>query len=141
MIDHNSSQNDIYDNLLSLDASKEAIINQSQVIKKIANSGESVIIGRCADYILKENENLIKIFIYAPMDYKIKNIIKNYGDNKKEAQEHILKSDKARATYYGVIANQVWGDKDNYDLCLNAKIGNENLVKFICDYIKTSNLK
>lgn len=98
MIDHNSFQNDIYDNLLSLDASKEAIINQSQVIKKIANSGESVIIGRCADYILKENENLIKIFIYAPMDYKIKNIMKNYGDNEKEAQEHILKSDKARAT-------------------------------------------
>lgn len=136
MIDHDLSQNEIYDNFLSLDASKEAIINQSKVIKKIANSGEAVIIGRCADYILKENENLIKIFIYAPMDYKIKNIMQNYGDNKKEAQEHILKSDKARATYYGVIANQVWGDKDNYDLCLNAKIGNENLAKFICDYIK-----
>ena len=69
------------------------------------------------------------------MDYKIKNIMKNYGDNEKEAKQHILASDKARATYYSIIANKNWGDKCNYDLCIDSKIGNENVVKIISDYI------
>mgnify|MGYP004590345439 FL=1 len=136
MIDNNYTEEEIYDNFLSLDVKKEAIINQSKVIKKIANKGDAVIIGRCADYILNDNDNLVKVFIYAPLDYKIKNIMKNYGDNEKEAKKHIINSDKSRAAYYGVIANKVWGDKNNYDLCIDARIGNENVVKIICNYIK-----
>ena len=136
MINHNWSEEELYDNYLSLDTSKEAIINQSKVIKEIANKEDAVIIGRCADYILNENKNLIKIFIYAPLDYKIKNVMKNYGDNEKQAKKHILDSDKTRATYYGVIANKVWGDKNNYDLCIDARIGNKNVVEIIWNYVK-----
>lgn len=136
MIDNNYTEEEIYDKFLSLDVKKEAIINQAKVIKKIANNGDSVIIGRCADYILNDNDNLVKVFIYAPLDYKIKNIMKNYGDNEKEAKKHIIASDKSRATYYGVIANKVWGDKNNYDLCIDARIENENVVKIICNYVK-----
>ena len=132
----NNSDEEIYDNFLSLDASKEAIINQSKVIKEIANSTNAVIIGRCADYILKENKNLVKVFIYAPMDYKIKNVMKNYGDSEKDAKKHIINSDKSRSNYYSAIANKSWGDKNNYDICIDAKVGNENVVKIICDYIK-----
>ena len=135
MIDNNYTE-EIYDKFLSLDVKKEAIINQAKVIKKIANNGDAVIIGRCADYILNDNDNLVKVFIYAPLDYKIKNIMKNYGDNEKEAKKHIIASDKSRAAYYGVIANKVWGDKNNYDLCIDARIGNENVVKIICNYVK-----
>lgn len=136
MIDNNYTEEEIYDKFLSLDVKKEAIINQAKVIKKIANNGDAVIIGRCADYILNDNDNLVKVFVYAPLDYKIKNIMKNYGDNEKEAKKHIIASDKSRAAYYGVIANKVWGDKNNYDLCIDARIGNENVVKIICNYIK-----
>ena len=136
MINHNWSEEELYDNYLSLDTSKEAIINQSKVIKEIANKEDAVIIGRCADYILSENKNLIKIFIYAPLNYKIKNVMKNYGDNEKQAKKHILDSDKTRATYYGVIANKVWGDKNNYDLCIDARIGNKNVVEIIWNYVK-----
>lgn len=136
MINRDYSTEEIYDNFLSLDVSKDAIINQSKVIKKIANEGNAVIIGRSADYILKDNKNLIKVFIYANMDYRVKNIMKNYGDNEKEAKNHILESDKSRANYYSAIANRTWGDKNNYDLCIDAKIGNENVVKIICDYVK-----
>lgn len=136
MIDNNYTEEEIYDKFLSLDVKKEAIINQAKVIKKIANNGDAVIIGRCADYILNDNYNLVKVFIYAPLDYKIKNIMKNYGDSEKEAKKHIIASDKSRAAYYGVIANKVWGDKNNYDLCIDARIGNENVVKIICNYIK-----
>lgn len=136
MFDGNCSTEEIYDNFLSLDVNKDAIINQSKVIKKIANTTDAVIIGRSADYILKENKNLIKVFIYAPMDYRIKNVMKNYGDSKLEAKNHILSSDKSRSNYYSAIANRVWGDKTNYDLCIDSKIGNENVVKIILDYIK-----
>lgn len=136
IINSNYSNEELYEHFLSLDASKEAIINQSKVIKNIANSGNAVIIGRAADYILKENKNLIKIFIYAPMDYKIKNIMKNYGDNEKQAKSHILNSNKLRSNYYSVISNKTWGDKNNYDLCIDSKIRNENVVKIICDYVK-----
>ena len=136
LINDNCSDEEIYDNFLSLDVSKEAIINQTKVIKKIANISNAVIIGRSADYILRENKNLIKIFIYASMDYKIENVMKNYGDNEKQAKNHILDSDKSRSNYYSAIANRNWGDKNNYDLCIDAKIGKENVVKIICDYVK-----
>ena len=135
-VDNNYSDEDIYDNFLSLEANKDAIIIGSKVIKEIANISDAVIVGRCADYILKENKNLVKIFIYASMDYKINNVMKNYKDNASDAKKHIIKSDKSRSKYYSAIANKVWGDKDNYDLCIDAKIGNENVVKIICDYIK-----
>ena len=138
MINTNFSDEEIYDNFLSLDVNKEAIINQSQVIKKIANNGSAVIVGRCADYILKDNDALVKVFIYANMDYRIQNVMKNYQDNEKQAKKNIIKSDKSRAAYYSAIANSTWGDKNNYDLCIDAKIGNENVVKIICDYINNS---
>ncbi len=136
LINSDYSDEEIYDNFLSLDVSKEAIIQQAKVIKKIANNGDAVIIGRCADYILRENKDLIKIFIYAPMDYKIKNVMKNYGDTEKQAKTNILKSDKSRANYYSAIANSTWGNKSNYDLCIDASIGNENVAKLICNYVK-----
>ena len=126
----------INDNCSDEEISKEAISNQTKVIKKIANISNAVIIGRSADYILRENKNLIKIFIYASMDYKIENVMKNYGDNEKQAKNHILDSDKSRSNYYSAIANRNWGDKNNYDLCIDARIGNENVVKIICDYVK-----
>lgn len=136
IISSNYSDEEIYDNFLSLDVGKEGIINQAKVIKEIANTSSAVIIGRSADYILRENKNLIKVFIYANMDYRIKNIMKNYGDTEKEARNHIQASDKSRSKYYSAIANKTWGDKNNYDLCIDAKIGNEQVVKIIYDYVK-----
>ena len=137
MVDDGCSDEEIYDNFLSLDAGKEAIIRQSEVIKRIADEGDAVIIGRAADYILRENKNLVKVFIYAPMDYKIKNVMKNYGDDEKQAKSHIISSDNARTNYYSAIANRTWGDKNNYDLCLNAEIGNENVADSVCAYVNS----
>ena len=132
----NFSDEEIYDNFLSLDVGKEGIINQAKTVKEIANTSSAVIIGRSADYILRENKNLIKVFIYANIDYRIKNVMKNYGDTEKEAKDHIQTSDKSRSKYYSAIANKIWGDKNNYDLCIDAKIGNDQVVKIICDYVK-----
>lgn len=91
----NSKYNDeeLYDSYLSLDASKDAIINQAEVIRKIASEGSAAIVGRSADYILRNNKNLVKVFIYAPLDFRIKNIMQNYGDTEEQAKKHILDSD------------------------------------------------
>lgn len=132
----NYTENEIYDNFLSLDVNKDAIINQSKVIKSIANKGNAVIIGRAGDYILEDNPNLIKVFIYADMNYNIKNIMNNYNDSKEDAKKNIIKSNKSRKNYYKVVSNREWGDKNNYDLCIDAKIGNKAVAKIICDYVK-----
>lgn len=135
LIDNDYSNKDIYDNFLSLDVNKEAIINQTKVIEKIANNSNAIIVGRASDYILRDNTNLIKIFIYATLDYRVKNIMNNYGDNQKQALKNILNSDKSRSNYYSAISNKKWGEKNNYDLYIDATIENENVVKTICDYI------
>ena len=59
-----------------------------------------------------------------------------YNDTYKEAKRHVLDSDKSRASYYEVISNQIWGNKNNYDICLDCQIGNEEIVKIICNYVK-----
>lgn len=139
LINKDYSEEELYDNYLSLDANKDAVINQAKVIMKIAENNCAVIVGRTADYILRNNKNLVKVFIYAPMDYKIKNVMKNYGDTEKKAKKHIIDSNKSRANYYSIIANQIWGDKVNYDLCLDSSIGTRQTAKVIIDYI--NNLK
>lgn len=136
LVESDYTEKDLYDNYLSLDVNKDAIINQKMVIEKIAEQNSAVIVGRSADYILRNNPNLIKIFIYAPMNYRIKNIMNNYNDTEKDAKKHILESDKLRANYYSVIANQTWGNKNNYDLCLDSQIENEKVVNIICAYVE-----
>ena len=59
-----------------------------------------------------------------------------YNDNYKEAKKHVLDSDKSRAEYYEIITNQIWGNRKNYDLCINCEIGNDKVIDIICDYIK-----
>lgn len=131
----NINEKDLYDNFLSLDANKDAIINQSKIIKEIAKQEDAVIVGRAADYILKDNPNLVKVFLYAPIEYRINKVKEIYKDNEKDAKKYILTSDKSRKSYYEVITNQSWGDKSNYDLCLNCEIGNDTIIKIICDYV------
>ena len=131
----NNDEEELYNYYLSLNINKEAIIKQSEIIKRIASENSCVIVGRASDYILK-GDNVIKIYLYAPMNYRIKKVQEIYKDSLKKAKENILKSDKARSSYYEVISNRIWGDKNNYDLCLNCEIGNDLIVKIICDYVK-----
>ena len=136
MIEENLPEDELYKFYLSLDVEKDSIIKQSETIKKIALDDNCLIVGRAADYILKENSNLIRIFLYAPLEYRINKIQEMYNDTYKEAKKHVMDSDKSRASYYEVITNQSWGDRQNYDLCLNCEIGNEKIIDIICDYIE-----
>ena len=136
LIEDNYTDDELYQFYLSLDAEKNAIIKQAETIRLIASENNCVIVGRASDYILKNNPNLIKIFLYAPLEYRINKVQEIYHDTYKNAKKHVLDSDKSRASYYEVISNQSWGDKENYDLCLNCEIGNDKIINIIYEYVQ-----
>ena len=70
-------------------------------------------------YILKEDEKLVRIFLYAPLEYRLNKVMEIYHDSHEDALRYIHKSDHSRKSYYEVISNKIWGDKSNYDLCIN----------------------
>ncbi len=94
---------------------------QCRVIKKIAEEGDCVLVGRCADYVLKdENVNLIKTFVYADMDYRADRIVTLYGDSSGNPKKRLREKDKRRSAYYEIYTDQTFGDLLNYDFCLNS---------------------
>lgn len=136
LIESKYNDDELYKFYLSLDAEKDSMIKQAETIRLIASKNDCVIVGRCADYILKDHPNLIKVFLYAPGEYRINKIKEMYKDTYREAERHIIQSDKSRASYYEIIANKKWGEKENYDICLDCSIGNEKIINIICEYIK-----
>ena len=121
---------------LSTDVIQRAVVAQDKVIKRIAEEGSCVIVGRAADYVLKDNEDLVRVFIYAPMDYRIKRIMEVYGDDYEAARRNVKRSDEARASYYKKISGLEWGAKHNYDLVINSSIGLDESAEAICLYVK-----
>lgn len=132
----NQKSNVLHDLFLTTAPVKYAIEAQEKVIKQIAEKGSCVIVGRAADYVLRSNKNIVRIFIYAPEEYRIKSVMEMYKDTKEEAKKNIHKSDKNRASYYKMISGATFGDVDNYDLCIDSSIGAEETADIICDFIK-----
>lgn len=133
---NDNSPSIMYDLYVSTTPVQEAIKAQDKIIKKIADNGSCVIVGRAADYVLRDYKNVVKVFIYADKDYRINKVSEMYGDSETKARKSINKSDKARANYYKSISGNEWGDMKNYDLCIDATIGPKKSAKVICDYIK-----
>ena len=131
----NESKDILHDLYLTTSPIKYAILAQEKVIKMIASKGSCVLVGRAADYVLRDNKNVIRIFIYANLDYRIKNVMEMYNDTKENAKKNILKSDKNRASYYEMVSSKTWGNPENYDLCIDSSIGKEKTAEIICDYI------
>ncbi len=122
---------------LSTSPVQYAIQAQARVIKEIADNGSCVIVGRAADYVLRDNKNVVKVFIYAPKEYRISNIMKMYKDNRTDATKYVEKSDKKRHNYYKTISGLEWGKTQNYDLCIDSSIGKEETANIICEYVKS----
>ena len=111
-------------------------ILQHKIIKKLADEGPCVIVGRCADYILKERENCVNIFIHADMEYRKKRAIELRGVDKARAEQVVNKTDKVRANYYSFYSGQKWGFAQNYDLCIDSsKLSTEQIVDLIVSYL------
>ncbi len=112
---------------------------QSQVMVDLAHKGPCVIVGRSADYILRNETEVISIFLHSSMEDRIKRIVKR-GDckTKKEAREMAIKQNKLRANYYNFYTDKHWGESESYDLSIDSsKLGPEGTAKLIVDYVKT----
>lgn len=134
------SNEDGYSLYLSLDANKNAIIAQSEIIKELAKTKSFVIVGRCADSVLNDNKKILRVFLHAPLEYRISNIMKMYGDSKAEAEKNIKKSDEARSNYYSLISNKKWGNESNYNLYIDASMDVNVIVDLITKEAKKLNL-
>lgn len=132
---HKNSPDIMRDLYLSSNAVQYAIKAQDAIIREIAENGSCVIVGRQADYILKDYDNVVRIFIHAPQDYRIQRVMDVYGDTPKEARVNIERSDKARASYYEHISGTHWGDARNYELTVDSSDGVEKTAQFIVRYI------
>lgn len=111
-------------------------ILQHKIIKELAEKGPMVVVGRCADYVLKDNSNAVKIFIYADIDSRIKRAVERNDIDPARAKQAVLKADKNRANYYSFYSGKKWGVADNYDLCINSThISTEQAVDIIIDFM------
>lgn len=122
----------------TLPLTEQIYLAQRKVIEKFADAGSCVIVGRCADYILKDRDDVLRVFIYSDMNTRIRHSIDAYGMSKKTAQEEIERSDHERSRHYSVFTDQKWGDRHNYDVLLNSGIlGYGNCAKIICSLTGT----
>ncbi len=120
-----------------LNNSDELFLKESELIKELSSKESCVIIGRCADFILKDRKNVIKVFIYSNMEDKINRATKFYKLDKEKAQKEITRVDKLRANHYKYYAQKKWNDHLNYDICINtATLGVEKSAELVCDVIK-----
>lgn len=114
----------------------KVFLAQFDAIKKIADEGPCVLVGRCADYALEEYSNVVNVFIHADLDVRIRRIARLYDLTDAKAKDTILKTDKKRASYYNYYTNKEWGEAKSYDLCINSgKLGVEGAAKAIMEYV------
>ena len=116
---------------------QKAFMAQYDTIKNLAEQESCVIVGRCADYALKDRDDCYTVFIKASMDEKIKRISKKYDLSEDKAKDLIVKNNKKRANYYNFYANRKWGDSRTYDLCLDSGVlGIDKTVELLVSYIE-----
>jgi cytidylate kinase len=117
--------------------SHKIFLAQFDTIKKIADEGPCVIVGRCADYALTDRDDVMNLFIYGDDKYKLNHIMKKYDLSEQKAKEMINKKDKQRQSYYNYYSSKKWGHAASYDLCINSSIlGNEGTKNLIIQAIE-----
>ena len=127
--------------MYGLPLSDKVFLIQSDIIKKVADSGPCVIVGRCADYVLRERKDVIHFFFYSDIENRIKRGVKYYNLDEKKAREIIEKTDKKRAAYYNYYTGERWGENKNYHLSLNTDfIGIDACVDVLEQYVNAKNI-
>ena len=130
-----SLDNVVYNGLSNTD---ELFIKESELVKEVAGKESCVIVGRCANFILKDYENVLKVFIYSSEEDKIKRATEIYELEPEKAKKEIKRIDKQRANHYKYYTGKEWKDYTNYDICINSDIfGVEKSAEIICDMLKS----
>ncbi len=115
----------------------QIFLTQQKVIREMADKGSCVIVGRCADYILKEYDNVFKVFVYADLEHRRNHLVENYGYKPELTLKEIKKADKRRSGHYLAFTEQRWGNRENYDLMINSGLlGTEKSAELIIDAVK-----
>lgn len=110
---------------------------QSDVIRKVASEQSCILVGRCADYILRENPDCISVFISASLEDRIKRAKEYNHIEEKDAEEFLHKADKSRASYYNYYTDKTWGAAESYDLCINSSLhGIDKTTDFIRAFVE-----
>ena len=110
---------------------------QAKIIKELAKQESCVIIGRCADFVLRDYDNVLSVFVHAPEDFCLEQAAKKHSMSTRELEKYIARTDKHRAEYYKYHTGREWTDARNYDLCLDSsKLGFERCVEEIKAYIR-----
>lgn len=123
---------------VNLPINDKLFVIQSEIIKELAAGGEgAIVVGRCADYVLAGRENLVRVFLSADFDVRVKTVMERHGLNEAQAKDRIVKTDKRRANYYSYYTGEKWGKVDKYDLAISTdKIGVDGAAGMIADYLK-----
>ena len=109
-----------------MNLNQRAFMATYNTIEKIAQEGSGVFIGRCSNYVLRNMDPILNIFLYAPLEVRIRTVMDRFSLSEKQAKDQIQKEDKARASYYNYYTSSTWGRMDSYDLCIDSsKLGVE----------------
>lgn len=121
---------------VGLPLNEKIFLVQSQVIKEVAEEGSCVIVGRCADYVLRENPNCINIFLQADLPDRVERAVTMYDMPEHHAEANVIKTDKRRANYYNYFTGGKWGKAEHYDLILNtSRMELDKIVEVIKTYV------
>ncbi len=119
------------------EAPKDQIFEaEKNVIEELAQKGNCVIVGRCSDYILRNRTDCLKIYFSAPLESRVKRVMKRLELSEKEARQKIQKEDKRRADNYRYYTGRIWGAAANFDITLNTELGTDYIEKCVCEAIK-----
>ncbi|MCI9425524.1 MAG: cytidylate kinase-like family protein [Flavonifractor sp.] len=127
----NSFLYDLYCAVQAPSVPDQVFIAQARVIKEAAARESCVIVGRCADYILRDEVHCLRTFVYAPLEQRVRRAREEYGVQETDLERFVQKQDKARASYYNYFSTGRWGDSREYDLCVNSRIGIDGAVEVI----------
>lgn len=115
---------------------------QSEAIKNLAEKESCIIVGRCADYVLRGNRNVIRVFIYADEEACVKEVVERFGLSQRDAEKKIEAIDRERSTYYKHHTGNDWDCARNYDLCLNSgELGFDKCIEIIKAYMEVKSKK
>lgn len=114
---------------------------QCETIKSIADQGSAIIVGRCSDYVLRDRENTLNVFLTSPLEDRVKRIAETEGLEIDKAEEYVEKQDRNREDYYNYYTFGNWGVASNYDLCIDSSIaGIEGTADIIIEFAKIAGL-
>ena len=110
---------------------------QAELIRKLAREGPCVIVGRCADYILRDEPEVLRVFIHASMEFRAKRIVEEYGEREDSPEKRLRDKDKQRSAYYDYYTDMRFGDGRNYHLCLDSgELGIDKCVDILAGVVK-----